>query len=894
MGLLPAICLAAGASAALWTGVGPGARWLLPLLLLGAAVAWRAGRAARTRAWLAAGFACAGLVLGAHARDAALHAPLRAVVGLPPVSAPLGASGAGPASAAGKAPAAGPVAPGVGGVRVPVTLVVRLLEDAAMTESDSEADDQRPDGPQADSSRRDDSPRSGQSRSEQPSVVTLRAKVLRVEAPLAGGPPQALPVAATTTAAGGVLLTVNGEVAVGQAGAWRRGRTLRLPVALRRPPRYLNDGVPDAERALALAGISLVGTVKSGLLVEVVAPARALEEWAGQLREDVRARLARHVGRHAPLSAAIARAVVIGDRAGLPHDVEARLQAAGTYHVLAISGGNVAVLVVSLSVPLALLGLRGRVPAFVALAGVVAYALVVSAEASVWRATLMAVLHLVGRALDQRGTPLHLVGVAAAGMLVVAPLDVASPAFLLTFLATIALLQLPRVPARFWPRRAWLRWVVASCAASVAVELTLVPLATGVFHRVGIAGPLLNLVAVPVMGVVQLAGFVVALPWTPDVGARAAGLVVHLGATALVESARLIEWLPWLTWRVPPPAPVLVVVAGLLLGMSLTGPPWARGRWRWRAGALAGYLACAGLMAAGLVPAHRALPPPGGGLPPETWARLTVFDVGQGEALLLEGAGGLRLLVDAGGSLLGRATAFGERTLGPALWGRGISRLDHVVLSHGDGDHVGGAPFAIATFAPRAVWRGVPVPGDARMAQVEAAARAAGAVVGRVVIGEDLVAGPVRVRVLWPPEPDWERRTVRNDDSVVLEVVCGGVTLLLTGDIGAAVEETILPHLTPAALRVLKVAHHGSRTSTSEALVRGWRPQVALVSSGRQNTFGHPAPEVIERLRRAGVRVWRTDLEGQLTLETDGRRVWTRTALSPAATPLPVPPAWRR
>ncbi len=885
-GLLPAICLAAGASAALWTNLGTEARWLLPLLLLGAAVAWRTGRAGRTRAWLAAGFACAGLVLGAHAREAALHAPLRAVVGLPPVAAPA--------------------TPGAGGVRVPVTLVVRLLEDAAVSEGDPEADDQQAEGSQADDQRRDDSPRSGPSRSDQPPVVTLRAEVLRakvlraevlrtevlrLEAPRIEAPPVAV---TTTPAAGGVLITVNGAAAAGQAGAWRRGRTLRLPVALRRPPRYLNDGVPDGERALALAGISLVGTVKSGLLVEVIAPAGALEEWAGQLREAVRVRLARHVGRYASLSAAIARAVVIGDRAGLPDDVEARLQAAGTYHVLAISGGNVAVLVVSLSVPLALLGLRGRVPALVALLGVVAYALVVSAEASVWRATSMAVLHLVGRALDQRGAPLHLVGVAAAGMLVVAPLDVASPAFLLTFLATVALLQLPRVPARLWPRRTWLRWVVASCAASVAVELTLVPLAAGVFHRVGVAGPLLNLVAVPVMGVVQLAGFVVACPWTPDTVARAAGLVVHAGATALVESARLVEWLPWLTWRVPPPAPFLVVAAGLLLGVALVGPAWAHGRWRWRAGALSGYLVCAALMATGLVPAHRALPPPGEGSPPEAWVRLTVFDVGQGEALLLEGADGLRLLVDAGGSLLGRATAFGERTLGPALWGRGISGLDHAVLSHGDGDHVGGAPFAIATFAPRYVWRGVPVPRDARMAQVEAAARAAGAVVGRVAIGQDLVAGPVRVRVLWPPVPDWERRTVRNDDSVVLEVVCGGVALLLTGDVGAAVEEAILPDLTPAAVRVLKVAHHGSRTSTSEALVRGWRPQVALVSSGRQNTFGHPAPEVIDRLRNAGVRVWRTDLEGQLTLETDGRRVWMRTALSPAATRLPVPPAWRR
>ena len=135
----------------------------------------------------------------------------------------------------------------------------------------------------------------------------------------------------------------------------------------------------------------------------------------------------------------------------------------------------------------------------------------------------------------------------------------------------------------------------------------------------------------------------------------------------------------------------------------------------------------------------------------------------------------------------------------------------------------------------------------------------------------------MRIRVLHPPAPDWERRRVRNDDSVVLELAYGDVTVLLTGDISAEVEREILPMLTRSPTRILKVAHHGSRTSTSRELLSEWRPQLALISAGRGNTFGHPAPEVLSRLEAIGARVLRTDLHGQITLETDGREIRVKT-----------------
>jgi len=265
------------------------------------------------------------------------------------------------------------------------------------------------------------------------------------------------------------------------------------------------------------------------------------------------------------------------------------------------------------------------------------------------------------------------------------------------------------------------------------------------------------------------------------------------------------------------------------------------------------------------------------GLKPRPAVRLTMIDVGQGEAILLEASGAQPLLIDAGGAPFGGgAFDIGARVLAPALWARGVRTLGELLVTHGDPDHIGGAPTVLAEFRPGLVWWGIPVPPHLPSRTfLEAAGRASRVQYRRA--GETLAFGRARLRVLNPPEPDWERQRVRNDDSVVLEVTFGDVAILLAGDISATVERSIASQLTPARVRVLKVAHHGSRTSTSDILLNAWRPQITLISCGRGNTFGHPALEVLDRLKSIGAQVYRTDQDGEITLTTDGRDVSVRT-----------------
>ena len=801
IGLLPAAALIAGAICGTFAGWPRAACWLVPVALALAAISWRGSRSLLSVSCLLIGFLCAGALLAGDARRQALDPPLRRV--LDSAFGGFAIDTLGPP-----------------GAHDPLPVRGVLLEDAAIRDG----------------------------------FVSLRVHASAIA-----------PASTWVLATGGVSLTVSGGAAAAQAPEWRAGRTIEAPVTFRRPARYLNEGVPDFERDLSLAGTTLFGSIKSGLLVRVTKRGTPLEEIAAVARAHVRQAIARRVGLHDPVAAAIVTAVLIGDRTGLPDDVSERLQAAGTYHVIAISGGNIAILTGLVLGTLMLAGIHGRMAALIGMAVLVAYAQIVTAGPSVLRATLMALMYLAARLLDHQTAAWQAVAVAAAVMVIVHPLDVRDPGFVLTFGATAALLEGARRGHRLLPRQRWAAWAVASIAASVAVELTLAPVSAHVFSRVTGAGLLLNFVAVPMMAVLQVAGIVVAVFDAIDGFAAAGGWLASVAAIALVESARLVEVAPWFTARVPPPGLLLLAVYYLALaGALFASRPGVRR-------ASCGVLVVAFLLVTSLHPFRGALVSPSSAL------SVSMFDVGQAEAILIQSPAGT-LQIDAGGLAFGGGRFdIGARVLAPVLWARGVHRLDTLLLTHGDPDHVGGAPVLLEEFRLQRLWEGIGVPRHAPSTLIRDRAAAHGVRREFRRTGESIPWGSARIRVLHPREPDWERPRIRNDDSVVLEIRYLDVALLLTGDISADVERSIVPLLSRAPTRVLKVAHHGSRTSTSAELLAAWRPQVALISAGRGNTFGHPAPEVLQRLETIGARIYRTDRHGQITLDTDGHDVFIRT-----------------
>ncbi len=579
--------------------------------------------------------------------------------------------------------------------------------------------------------------------------------------------------------------------------------------------------------------------------------------------------------------------MLIGDRAGLAEDDRRRLQEGGTYHVVAISGGNVAILSALLLGVFSLAVGRGRGAVVVTILGLVFYASVVGGQPSVARATLAAVVFLAARAADHRTAPLNTLGWTAVCLVAVIPLSIVDPGFWLTFGATFGILVgVPPLRSRiepflrFTPRLFRVaRVVTALLAVSLCAEAVLLPVSATVFSRVTVAGLALNFVAVPLMAVTQVAGMLaVGVSLVSADAASLAGRVAHLAASGIVESARLVDIWPALSWRVAPPAPWIVVayyagwavcfacslarvrgIIGAAVGVGATLVIVTGGGGRLSSGFGIGPRGCDDLRLA---------------------TRIVFLDVDQADATLVLTPSGQSLLVDAGGRPgPGATSVVGERVVSPLLWAEGVERLDYLVLTHGHPDHIGGAPAVVADFRPREIWEGVPAPSSELLHDIRVGAARVGSSWRRVQAGDTVQLGEVEVRVVHPPLPDWERPVIRNDDSIVLEIRYRDVSVVLPGDIGAKVEATLAGAFSPAGVRVLKTPHHGSRTSSSAGFVAALRPDVAVVSAGRQSPFGHPAPTVVRRYTDAGARVYQTGIDGAVVVCTNGAQTRVETTV---------------
>ncbi|MEO5897655.1 MAG: DNA internalization-related competence protein ComEC/Rec2 [Vicinamibacterales bacterium] len=675
---------------------------------------------------------------------------------------------------------------------------------------------------------------------------------------------------------GGVRMAVGGRVSATHLAQWRAGRVVRISALLRRPTVFRDPGVQDDTRALARRGVVLIGSVKSASLVEVLDRGSVLEEVAAAVRARVRRVLSARIGPLSSRSAAIATAILIGDRTGLSEPDERRLRDGGTYHVIAISGGNIAILTAMLMGIARLLRLPLRIAAAVSIAVLLFYGEVAGGAASVERAVSGAVVFLAAYLLDHRGSPLNTISVAGVVGAAASPVATLDPGFLLSFGATAGIML--GVPRLMPPDRQAGGWIHSAgraawglLAATLCAEIALTPIAAVLFSRITAAGLLLNFAAIPLMTVVQAGSMVLAV--LGDSGRWAAdpiALIVHRCATGLVESARLVDVAPWLARDVSPPAWWLCASYYL----ACAGVLWLRQGSLPRFGA-AGVLMLSGflIVASPSFSSSGQVPPPA-----ESTLRVVVLDVGQGDATILTLPDGTSLLIDCGG-LAGTSFDMGGRVVLPALRALGVRRLHALVLTHGDPDHIGGAEAVTQRMRPHNVWEGVPVPPHSGLRALMARAGETHAVWRTVRPGDlERVAG-VEIRILHPPPPDWERQRVRNDDSIVIQVDYGDVSILLPGDIGAATERTLVRSLQLRPTVILKAAHHGSATSSSDQFLEATRPDVVVFSSGRDNRFGHPASVVVERVARRGVPMLNTADDGAVFVETDGKKVevtgWT-------------------
>ncbi|HYG65549.1 MAG TPA: DNA internalization-related competence protein ComEC/Rec2, partial [Thermoanaerobaculia bacterium] len=591
--------------------------------------------------------------------------------------------------------------------------------------------------------------------------------------------------------------------------------------------------------------------VKSRSLMEVEEPPGRIAQLSSTLRRRVETAYRVAAGEETGPGIALVRALVLGDASALPLEWKRGLRVTGVYHLMSVSGVHVAL--VAGAVWLLGFWLPRSIRLLLMLAAIGGYLLLVGPLPALVRAALMGLLAVSALLAERPPAAANALGWAVIVLVLDRPDLVNAPAFQLTVSATAGLLLATPALARRWHRLP--RWLAGSLAASVAAQLATLPWSLPRFHLLSPLAPLLNLPAVPWTGL----ALGVALVWTP-----LALLAPSLAGALVPVLDRLAAPFSWPAETGPAvwlPVPLLVSppaawLAAGLLGLALLWRPRHR-LLRWTALPVAA-LAGTAILAWPWLPGGRA---------PARGVEISLLDVGQGDAILLRD-GDRAVLVDGGGW---RKGDLGGRVLLPALLGEEIRSLDALVMTHPDRDHCGGL-LDIAAYIPvREVWMSPGWEGEECADRLRALP---GARTRFLWAGERGAVGRWRLRILHP-ERDEERGG--NERSLVILAEALERRALLTGDIESWAEMRLLA-CCERDLRVdfLKVAHHGSKTSTTTSFLEAARPRLALVSAGPGNIYYHPSPVVVERLEEHGAGVLRTDRDGLIRialLEDGGTRI---------------------
>jgi competence protein ComEC len=672
------------------------------------------------------------------------------------------------------------------------------------------------------------------------------------------------------------------------------GQRVEALAKVRYPRNFGNPGAFDYVGWLARRNVYWSASGRAGdIKVMPGSCGSRLQAWIYQLRTGALDRLDRLYPTDSYKSGML-KALLIGDTTHIEKVWTEHFRRTGTYHALVISGIHITVVAGTI------LLFRGLLPSYLLLplAGVVAwmYAVVAGAEAPVMRSAAGFTLFLVARWFYRRGRLLNILAFTGLVFLAADPEQIFDASFQLTFLSVLAIgvIAVPtiektsavamraargledvgrdvhfdrvagavRVELRLLAEtlalanRARQRlacrcvsigvrlgaFAFDSMLTSASIQLGLVLPMVYYFHRISITGLTANIVVVLALNLAVQIGFLAIFTGLRP-AAWAAGALLEFARSVVDWHAR---WEPGFRVPDPPAWMALVVVLGLLAAF------------RWRRLGLA--VTLTGLIAIAFWP----------GAEERGVLELSAVDVGQGDSLFLTLPDGKRMIVDGGGIPFFKGQRppkmdIGEDVVSPYLWSRRIRSVDVLVLTHGHDDHAAGLPALAANFHPREIWVGAgPIP--AALVNLHLPLR-------RLEAGAPFPFGGAEMQVLAPVRDYQAGDSPKNNDSLVLLLHYGEHRFLLTGDAEKQIEWHLLDSGEVPKIDVLKVAHHGSRTSSTQEFLDAARPRVALISVGADNFYGLPNRDVVERYRAANMTVLRTDELGLSTVRSDGRHL---------------------
>ncbi len=556
---------------------------------------------------------------------------------------------------------------------------------------------------------------------------------------------------------------------------------------------------------------------------------------------------------------AVLEALLLGERSRMDPTITKSLQRAGIYHLFAISGAHIAIISFFLFSLLKLSRLPTRLSYLCVIAFLFFYAFLVEGRPSVMRATIMAVAFLLGKLIWRNVNLINTISISAFILLFFNPFSLFNVGFQLTFAATFSIiLFFPRI-IKYFPRLP-LR-ISEIIVLSLTAQLGVFPFIASSFNRVTFSSLILNYAALPLVGLIMAGGYIFlfvsfASSFLAQLLAKGIDFLINL----LVSCSHLFDKVSFISYRIP--TPHLITIIGYFLFFLLLLLPTKIKRQKLALTVL--FLAFFAVLISYPFPSV------------SKNLKLTLIDVGQGESILVEFPGHKKMLIDGGGYPEGTFD-MGEHVVSPFLWQKGIKKIEYLVLTHAHPDHLNGLKAVAQNFKIGEYWEAFsPLESDPYTAFKRSLSSSVSH--KRFFRGHSHQEKRIRIEVLHPEKGEPYVDAISNDHSLVLRLSYDQISFLLPGDITVEAEQMILGSSGEIKSQVLKSPHHGSASSSTEAFLDRVSPEIVVISVGENNTYGFPNHEVLERYKKIGAKVYRTDVHGAVEVSSDGRTIFVRTA----------------
>lgn len=567
-----------------------------------------------------------------------------------------------------------------------------------------------------------------------------------------------------------------------------------------------------------------------------------------------------------PQQAGLMNGMLIGYREGLSDEVQEAFSNAGLTHIMAVSGANVAFLVLPLAFLLKLFRLRKALANLLIMALLVLFVFVTGFEPSVLRAVIMAIILLLSGIIYREPDTYAAIALSCLLLLMVNPCMLFNVGFQLSYAATLSIVMLYKNIKKLISWRFMPGWISDVLAATVAAQLGVLPITLVSFNKVSVIAILPNLLAVPMLEVITILGTLMALLGQFSlVISQVIGYLCCVLLSIVLLITKLASDVPFAVLKTVTPPIIAAVAYYITVWFLLWYKPLKSITLKLGHAVIALSLILIFVLVSVLQPQR---------------LEVVFLDVGEGDSAFIRTAAGKTILLDGGGSTNpGKASIIGESVVIPFLLDSGVVRLDAVIASHPHADHIQGLIDVLKQMKVNRLI--IPsIQDENGFAPLLNAADSKDIPVARCGRGSVIrLDSETRFDVLSPENGLSVDNDSFNNTSLVLKLVYGSAGILFTGDAESVVEQELVGQGADLSAEVIKIAHHGSRTSTTAELLGKVKPQAAVISVGRNN-FGHPSQSTLDLLERSGIRCFRTDECGAVVLTSDGKTIKIKRTVS--------------